>query len=222
MSYDAADDTLSVGLNQPPADPSNPSSGPVIAGDADDNGNAGNVNPAVAGARPLLQRVPGAEGQDIQMAAFLDLDRCRHAGRRRRVLAEPSRRSRPTVASPAPIPRRLNRIRSQWRSPIINPQGNPDVSVRRSRQSRATSICSIPPAHPNLEFSITDFSQLYQAETGHALTPTSVIGIGAFAGSLHDGGISDAFFPENTFTLAQATVPPVNPAAFAAHPDQPP
>ena len=62
-------------------------------------------------------------------------------------------------------------------------------------------------AHPNLEFSITNFSQLYLAETGHALTPSSVIGIGAFAGNDSDGDISDAFFPENTFTLAQATVP---------------
>ena len=38
-----------------------------------------------------------------------------------------------------------------------------------------------------------------------------MIGIGAFAGSPDDGGISDSFFPENTFTLAQATVPPANP-----------
>ena len=76
-----------------------------------------------------------------------------------------------------------------------------------------TSISVNSPAHPNLEFSITDFSQLYQQKTGHALTPTSVIGIGAFAGSDSDGGISEALFPENTFTLAQATVPvpPRNP-----------
>ena len=47
VSYDPADDTLSVGLDGPPANPSNPNSGPVIAGDADNNGNAGNVNPAV-------------------------------------------------------------------------------------------------------------------------------------------------------------------------------
>ncbi len=66
-------------------------------------------------------------------------------------------------------------------------------------------------SHPNLEFAIKDFSQLYLAETGKALTPNSKIGIGAFAGSLDDIGISDAFFPETTFTLSQATIPPGNP-----------
>ncbi len=47
VSYDATTDTLSVGLSGGPANtPTNPT-GPVIAGDADDNGNAGTVNPAV-------------------------------------------------------------------------------------------------------------------------------------------------------------------------------
>ena len=40
-----SDDTLSIGLNGPPAAPS--SSQSVIAGDADDNGNSGTVNPNV-------------------------------------------------------------------------------------------------------------------------------------------------------------------------------
>jgi hypothetical protein len=48
-------------------------------------------------------------------------------------------------------------------------------------------------------------------ETGNPLTSSSVIGIGGFAGSLDDIGISDAFFPENTFTLSQATVPTPTP-----------
>ena len=43
-----------IGLNQPPANPSNPSSGSVIAGDGDDNGNAGTVNPAVTAIDPLF------------------------------------------------------------------------------------------------------------------------------------------------------------------------
>ena len=37
-------------------------------------------------------------------------------------------------------------------------------------------------AHPNLEFSIKDFSQLYKEETGKTLTASSVIYIGAFGG----------------------------------------
>ncbi len=72
VSYDAANDTLSVGFNQPPANPSNPASGSVIAGDADDNGNAGTVNPAVETAAPGFTEFFALGGSDT-MAAFLDL-----------------------------------------------------------------------------------------------------------------------------------------------------
>ena len=61
--------------------------------------------------------------------------------------------------------------------------------------------------HPNLEFTITHFSQLYLAETGQALTPSSVIGIGAFGASDTDGGISKEVTPEFTFSLSEATMP---------------
>ncbi|HKI20493.1 MAG TPA: hypothetical protein VKA15_21575, partial [Isosphaeraceae bacterium] len=54
VSYDSTTDTLSIGLNQPPANiPSDPN-GSVIAGDADDNGDAGTVNPAVTAVDPLF------------------------------------------------------------------------------------------------------------------------------------------------------------------------
>jgi hypothetical protein len=76
------------------------------------------------------------------------------------------------------------------------------------------------PLHPNLEFTITDFSQLYQAETGHALTSSSVIGIGAFAGNSSTAHINDAFFPENTFTLAEATVPPTLSPSIVINPHE--
>ncbi len=79
------------------------------------------------------------------------------------------------------------------------------------------------PAHPNLEYSIAHFSQLYQLETGKAMTPNSVVDIGGFAGSLDDIGISDAFFPLNTFTISQATVPvPVTPTPTPCPPQSPP
>ncbi len=52
------------------------------------------------------------------------------------------------------------------------------------------------PHTPNLEFSITHFSQLYQMETGQALTSSSVVYIGGQAGSPDPDRISDMFFPE--------------------------
>ncbi len=212
VSYDAADDTLSVGLNQPPADPTNPSSGSVIAGDADDNGNAGNVNPAVLAIDPLFEELPALEGQDIEMAAFLDLS---DAGVPDIVAGfSPTQPPLPPNMSPSPSPNPAAPKPYQVAVAIpdpINPQtGVPTFSTPLTNNTGNVYLAN-QASHPNLEFSITNFSQLYQAETGHALTPSSVIGIGAFAGSLHDGGISNSYFPENTFTLAQATVTPPNP-----------
>ena len=49
VTYTASDDTLSFGIDQPP---SQNHSGEVIAGDADNNGNPGTVNPTVSDSRP--------------------------------------------------------------------------------------------------------------------------------------------------------------------------
>src|SRR4051794_33363504 len=46
VTYTPTDDTLNIGLAQPP---SQNQAGAVIAGDADNNGNSGTVNPAVTG-----------------------------------------------------------------------------------------------------------------------------------------------------------------------------
>ena len=47
VSYDSADNTLSIGFQSPPANTASNPTGEVIAGDADDNGSTGNVNPDV-------------------------------------------------------------------------------------------------------------------------------------------------------------------------------
>ena len=70
-------------------------------------------------------------------------------------------------------------------------------------------------AHPNLEFAIRNFSQLYQQETGHALTSSSVIYLGGFGGSGEDTGIGEAFFPEQPVNIGAATLPEHMPARFA-------
>jgi hypothetical protein len=62
-------------------------------------------------------------------------------------------------------------------------------------------------AGPNLEMAITNFSALYKEITGKTFTSSTVISVGAFAGSPADIGISDAFFPATSFTGAQVTEP---------------
>jgi hypothetical protein len=212
VSYDSTDDTLSVGLNQPPANiPSDPT-GPVIAGDADDNGNAGNVNPAVLALDPFFVEYPALAGQDIQMFAFLDLA---DAGQPDVVAGfSPNQPPLPPNMSPSPSPNPVApkpyEVAQAIPNPISPTTGIPTFGTLLTNNTGNVYLFNSA-AHPNLEFSITNFSVLYKEETGHALTPTSVIGIGAFAGSDSDGPINDSHFPENTFTLAQATLPPPNP-----------
>jgi len=214
VSYDPADDTLSVGFEQPPADtPSNPT-GDVIAGDADDNGNAGNVNPAVT-ALPYgfsFTEYPALEGQGIEMYAFLDLG---NTGTPDVVAGfSPNQPPLPSNMAPSPSPNPLPPKPYEVAQGI--PSSMPDTGPGFGGPITLPSGVTITgnyylansAAHPNLEFTITNFSQLYLAETGNKLTPSSVIGIGAFAGNSSTAHIGDAFFPENTFTLAQATVPP--------------
>ena len=81
-------------------------------------------------------------------------------------------------------------------------------------QYTGTVFLQNSPTTPNLEFSITHFSQLYQMETGKTLTSSSMIYIGGQAGSDLPNGISDAFLPEQVVNIGAATLPTPTP-----HPD---
>jgi hypothetical protein len=212
VSYDSTDDTLSIGFEQPPANiPSDPT-GNVIAGDADDNGNTGNVNPAVLALDPFFTEFPALEGDNIEMYSFLDLG---DTGTPDVVAGfSPNQPALPSNQSPSPSPNPLppKPYEVAQAIPTATPDTGPGFGTLLPNSTGNVYLAN-QTAHPNLEFSITNFSQLYLAETGHALTPSSVIGIGAFAGNDSTAHIGDAFFPENTFTLAQATMPvaPNNP-----------
>jgi hypothetical protein len=226
VSYDATTDTLSIGLNQPPSGrPGQP--GPVIAGDADDNGNAGTVNPAVEAADPGFTEFPALGGPET-MAAFLDFT---GTGVPNVVAGFSSIPPAPTPTDPAPP--KPYEVAVAIPNPS-NPKGVPSFGTLLPNNTGNVYLFNSPD-HPNLEFAITHFSQLYQSETGTPLTPNSKIGIGAFAGSPDDIGISDAFFPDTVFPLSAATVPiptpppPVSPMVLinphshrhinTAHPD---
>ena len=88
--------------------------------------------------------------------------------------------------SPSPNPRRPKPYEVAQAIPIGMPDTGPGFGTLLTNNTGNVYLAN-QAAHPNLEFSITNFSQLYLAETGHALTPSSVIGIGAFAGNDSDG-----------------------------------
>ncbi|MFO0909447.1 MAG: hypothetical protein U0794_14025 [Isosphaeraceae bacterium] len=196
VSYSAADDVLSIGIEQPLSQqPGQP--GPVIAGDADNNGNDGTVNPAVLVESPTFQDYPDFGGSEY-MGAFLDLDGDGYAD----ILAGYS----------------INDARSpkqyQVAEAIVNtnapPTTLPDFGTPLPQYTGNIYKLNSP-AHPNLEFAINDFSKLYLAETGQPLSSNTNISLGAFGGSAEDAGIGEAYFPQQTFNLGQATVPPVTP-----------
>jgi hypothetical protein len=213
VSYNATDDTLSVGLEQP----NYPSTGtPVIPGDADGNGVAGTVNQTVINA--LLPGQSFAEapylGGTDEMGAGLYLSNPTPTSTATPdVLAGFSGDLPPANPLTVPtIPPKTYQVAAF--DPMNSAPGRPmfSTSVLYPNNTGNFSLQNTL-TNPNFEFNITHFSQLYQSVTGKVLTPTSVLGIGAFGSTFEDGGISDAVFPENTFTLAQATVPvpPVTP-----------
>ena len=193
VSYSATDDTLSVGLNGPPASSTTTQS--VIAGDADDNGNSGTVNPNVLAVEPSFQDFPDFGGSEFE-GIFLDLT------------GTPG-------SSHADIVAGYSETNSQSPKPYevaeaVGPPGTPMFGTELPQfEGNVYTVNS--PAHPSLEFSIVNFSQLYQEVTGKPLTSSTVISIGAFGGSANTPGITKMFFPDQGFALSAATQPPPNP-----------
>jgi hypothetical protein len=194
VSYSAADDTLSIGLNGPPASATSPFS--VIAGDADDNGNSGTVNPEVLAVEPSFMNLPFFGGSQFE-GAFLDLNGSGFA----QVVAGFS----------GTDPRSPKQY--QVAEAVVNTSLPPSTPLFGTElpQFEGNVYTVNSPVNPSLEFSITHFSQLYQQETGKTLTPSSVISVGAFGGSANTPGVTKMFFPEQSFVLSAATQPPLNP-----------
>ncbi len=194
LSYDPTTDVLSIGLEGPPAN--GVSGQQVIAGDADDNGNSATVNPAVTAIDPGFQN-PGDMGGSQFMGAFLDL-------------SNPSIPS--VVAGIAPEMPGYTKNYTVAQA-VVNPQypGSAPQFGTPLPQFNGNVYLVNDPSHPNFEFAIDHFSQLYQLETGKALTPNATIGVGAFGGSGQDDGISKAFFPAVPISFAGAIQPPPAP-----------
>ena len=189
VSYDPTADVLSIGLEQPLSGlPGQP--GPVIAGDADDDGNAGSTSPKAAAAG--IQDYPDFGGS-AYMGAFLDLKQTGYADVVAGFSGDDPRTPKQYEVAQAVVDRNAPPVRPDFGATLPDNAGN--VSEVNS------------PAHPNLEFDIDHFARLYLSETGKALTPNSLVGIGAFGGSGDDGGIGEGYFPEQTIRIGDATMP---------------
>ncbi|MGO9600521.1 MAG: hypothetical protein ACLP7Q_21265 [Isosphaeraceae bacterium] len=194
VSYTASDDTLSFGINQPQS-LNHP--GEVLAGDSDNNGNTGTVNPAVTAVDPFFVDPPDWGGTK-NMGVFLNFTT---PGATAQVSAGFNSVA-PFTPPSGPAPKSYQ---------VYEPfdPGLPQTSVGATLlpQFQGNVYTVNDPAHPNLEFSISHFSQLYQDITGQALMPSTVINVGGFAGSDQDATTSKAFIPSQPVLISAATVP---------------
>jgi hypothetical protein len=207
--YTPSDDTLSIGLLQPLNQKPDASGNqfPVIAGDTDNNGNNGTVDPAVTAIQPQFLNPPALGGSQT-MGAYLDLAGSGNAA---------------TDAQNNPQAFIVSGFSNQYTDPnanktylvsqanLINQNPNQFTFPTTAPSVLTNNIGNFylgatDPRHGALEMSITHFSQLFQQVTGKALTSTSLIQIGAFGNSDTDFA-SEAFFPLQPFSLAQATQP---------------
>lgn len=198
LSYSPTDDVLSIGLNQPLARQGATHS--VIAGDADDNGDDGTlsarVSQIVQDNNLNFQDLPDFGGSEF-MGAFLDLNQDGYAD----IVAGYSGTDPRT-----PKQYQVAEAIVNTNAPPVAPDFGTQLPEFTGNVYKVNS-----PLHPNLEFAINNFSQLYLRETGQALTPDKLISIGAFAGSDQDDGISEAFFPQVPFRWENSIQPPPPP-----------
>jgi hypothetical protein len=196
VSYTPADDTLNIGIEQPLSQqPGHP--GPVVAGDVDNNGNVATLAKSVANMEGTgFQDLPMFGGSKT-MGVFLDL----------KGTGKPD-----IVAGFAPNDRRSPKpFQVALATPGATSTSIPGFGAELpENEGNVFDLNSID--HPNLEFSITHFSELYTAETGQRLIADSAIKIGAFGDAGNDNVITPAFFPEQVVNLSGVT-PAIQPSS---------
>ena len=198
VSYTAADDTLNVGVEGPP---NGRDGNQVIAGDADNNGNAGTVDPRVTAIDPGLQD-PADMGGTETYGISLDLNGNGSPdvlagfpiGSQFSLAAKPFQVARALAGGPTNLP--------QFDETQVFPQFTGNYYLAND------------PARPNFELQIPNFSQLYQQITGQVFTQASPVSIGAFASSQQSGGISEEVFAPLPLNIPQITVPIVPPVVI--------
>ncbi len=196
LSYSSTTDILSVGVEGPP----NGTTGQqVIAADSDNNGNSGTVNPSVTAiAGPAFQD-PADMGGTKTYGVTFDLT---NSGTPDIVAGFPQNNPNPDPTAPKPF---------EVAGYLGGAGQNIFDNTKIYPQYAGSYYLVNDPNHPNFEFQIQHFSQLYLQMTGHALTPTSTFGVGAYAASAQDIGISDERFPLQTITNPEVPITPPPP-----------
>ncbi len=207
VNYDQATDTLSIGYLQPLSQKSGlsgvPGQFPVIAGDADNNGNNSTTDPAAAA--QAITDDPGIS-QTENFNAVIDLSGGTNTA------TESIFAGIPNTATPGYPNSTYVVAPAAFNAGTAIDSAAPVAGAELKQNEGNIFVPFNDPRHGALEYSITHFSQLYQQITGHALTPTSVISIGASAGSGDDDGINEEIFHFQPVNIGTATtVPPVIP-----------
>ena len=197
VTYTPSDDTLSFGINQPQS--INQPGDEVIAGDSDNNGNSGTVNPAVLAIAPTFMDPPDWGGTK-DMGVFLNFAT---AGATAQVAAG--------FNSVPPTDGAVKTYQVYIPQNPSLPQTITGATLLPQFEGNVYTVND--PARGNLEFSIAHFSVLYQDITGKPLTPNTTIYVGGFAGSDQDDGISKAFIPTQAVLISAATSPSTFPPA---------
>lgn len=199
LFYSAETDTLQIGIEQP----LNGKTGQVVvAGDADNNGNGGTVDPAV---RERLDDPDNyidfpALGGTETMLVFIDLD--------------PAANNGPEIVAGIDAIRDDPNTIKTFQVARFNSGADPNnPGVGRVSPfgqflpaHTGSSFLGLTPEAPSFQFNINRFSELYRNETGRDLEFPLQMAVGGFAGSANDGGTSEAFIPAIPVTVP--LVPP--------------
>ena len=198
VSYTAADDTLSVGVEGPN---NGRDANELIAGDVDNNGNSGTVNPSVTAIDPAIQD-PADMGGTETYGISLQLNNA----------------TTPQVLAGFPIGSQFSLAAKPYQVALAgasDAQGLPTFDETQILpQYTGNYYLANDPSRPNFELQIPNFSQLYQQITGQAFTSSSPISIGAFGASRQSGGITEEVFSPLPVSIPQITVPPTPPVVI--------
>lgn len=177
LTYDPTGDKLSFGILQP----DNGKTGQrVIAGDTDNNLNSGTVDPAVNAIDASFQDIPDM-GQSEHMFTYLDLNND----------------GTPDIVAGIDGFSANKHFHVALAAPNQPNQSNPP-GFGTELPGHAGDIYLVnDPAHPAMEFTITNFKSLFrQFNNGQNPTSTSIITAGANGGSAQDSLGEGIYFPQ--------------------------
>ncbi len=174
VSYDPTADTLNIGLI--PAD-----NLPIISGDLDNNGNSGNLSPAVQTYVNANFPPVDGNGNSVSFVDYPDLQ----LGEEIYAFLDLNGNSTAQVVAGFPLTTdfgpngaaKVYEVATADNPSLVPPTFGTDLGPAFT----GNVYLNNNPNHPDLEFQIKNFRELYQQETGQTLTPASTISIGLFA-----------------------------------------